>query len=190
MSDEMVIADENENTEVEEVNTPSDGEWTAPSKEEWDRVIKAKDRYKTEAKTRREKLEELQKNVPNSDTANDTEQVVARARLEGENGATARYRAIIGKQAAKAAFLEAGLTGKPDGLLKLIDFDDLEINEDGDVDGLDDQVTQIKGDYPELFRKSRVTSAIRGRDGSDKKPVEGKVLSISERLLAQARQAR
>lgn len=188
MSDEIEVQDED--TTEEEVTETSDDKWTPPSKEEWEKVLKAKDRYKSESQKRRERLEELgQKggsNSGNGDDKNVSEEAVTRARLEGENGAAAKYRAIIGKQAAKAAFLEAGLKGKPDGLLKLVDFDELDFDDDGEVTGLEEQVRQLKSDYPELFTKARGNSATRDRDGSDKKPPPGQPKTATEMALARA----
>lgn len=160
--------------------------WTPPSKEEWERVIKAKDRYKSEAQKRREKLQERETGNESGDAGDekDVSKAIERARLDAENVATAKYRGIIGRQAAKTAFMAAGLKGKPDGLLKLIDFDELEIEDDGEVTGLEDQVRQLKSDYPELF--SRTRSGVRDKDGSDKRPPSGKAKSATEKALEAA----
>lgn len=94
-----------------------------------------------------------------------------------------KWQAVVIRSSAKLALKEAGLQGTPDKLLKLIDTDDIEVDEDGEVDGLTEQIDELKKDFPELFAKKR-----RGIDGADKDRQRGnEKLSPSE---IQARQMR
>lgn len=188
VTDDVDNDNDNDNEEVES-SEEQGAEWAPPSKDEWEKVLKAKDRYKDEAKQRRLRIQELESKKSSGESGESDEDAINRARLEGENGATARYRGIIGKQAAKAAFLAAGLKGKPDGLLKLIDFEELEIDEDGEVTGLEDQVSQLKSDYPELFARQR-SAGPKDKDGSDKNPAGRKPQSATEKAIARAFAAR
>lgn len=60
------------------------------------------------------------------------------------------WKPIVVNSAARAAFAEAGATVTP-RLLKMLDLSDLEVNPDGSVEGLDDQIADIKEDFPQLF---------------------------------------
>jgi hypothetical protein len=96
---------------------------------------------------------------------------------------TRKRKASRSRSWAKLALKEAGLQGTPDKLLKLIDTDDIEVDEDGEVDGLTEQIDELKKDFPELFAKKR-----RGIDGADKdRQRSNEKLSPSE---IQARQMR
>jgi hypothetical protein len=66
----------------------------------------------------------------------------------------AKWKGRVVKQAAKAALATAGAT-KPERLLRLVEVDDLDVDDDGDVAGLDDEIDRLKEEYPELFRKRR-----------------------------------
>jgi hypothetical protein len=175
--------DETGNEENENDTDTSGGSWTPPSKETWEKILKAKKRYKDEAHDRRLKLEALQQK-DNTGEGGDTDKAVTAARLEGENAAAAKYRGMIGTTAAKAALLAAGLKGKPDGLLKLLDYDELDIDDDGEVSGLDEQVDDLKSKYPELFARGR---AQKDKDGTNKDSSGArKKMTATERLLANA----
>lgn len=99
--------------------------------------------------------------------APDVDKVKAEAIAE----AAAQWKPRVVKQAARSAFLEAGLVLPKDNAdaamsraLKLLEMDDLDITDDGQVDGLREQVDEIKRDFPELFaaprtRPGRIDSA-------------------------------
>ncbi len=92
---------------------------------------------------------------------------------QATKAAEGKWKPLMVKAAARSAFVEAGLTLPRDGadtamgrVLKMLDMDDLEITDDGQVDGLREQVEDIRRDFPELFataarRPARV-------DGADK----------------------
>lgn len=103
-------------------------------------------------------------------------------RAEVENEVGGKWKAATVRTAARSALTAAGLMGKPDRLLRLLDLDDIEIDfdDDGDldIDGLDEQIADLKKDYPHLFQKKKgKLDAAAGRDdrGSD-----GKRKSASE----------
>lgn len=62
---------------------------------------------------------------------------------------------------AKSALKEAGLVVGEDSAasfkraLKLLDLDELDIDEDGDVDGLADAIVELKEEFPGMFAKPR-----------------------------------
>ena len=53
---------------------------------------------------------------------------------------------------ARAALSTAGLTGKPDKLVALLNLDDILISADGDVSGVEDQVNALREEFPGLFK--------------------------------------
>jgi hypothetical protein len=98
--------------------------------------------------------------------------------------AEAKFKPLLVRQAAKAAFAAAGLASGT-GLsraLKLLDVDDLVVGDDGEVEGLDEQIDEIRQDFPGLFEAKsagrhpgRVDGGARGSEGARKE------LSASER---------
>lgn len=119
-----------------------------------------------------------------------TDEATVKAIEEAQAAAEKRYKPIAIRSAARAAFLEAGLTDLSDSrmrsLTRLLVMEDIEVDEDGDVVGLDDQIDAIKEDLPELFRKAEVESVDNGKprirapkgDAADKKntPIPPKTL--------------
>lgn len=116
-------------------------------------------------------------------------------RREIETAAEAKYKPMLVRQAARAAFAEAGLvTGKNGNadaamkrVIRLLDLDDLDVDEDGSVDGLDEQIAEIKQEFPDLFGSAtggrRRTGSV---DGADKSGQAGsKVKSSAEALSDQ-----
>lgn len=93
----------------------------------------------------------------------------------------AKWKGRVVKQAAKAALATAGAT-KPERLLRLVEVDDLDVDDDGDVAGLDDEIDRLKEEYPELFRKRRAGRVETG-DRSEGKSVR-KPQSASEKQAA------
>ncbi|MFE7461657.1 phage scaffolding protein [Nocardiopsis terrae] len=84
-----------------------------------------------------------------------------------------RYKLPLARTAAKAALADAGWTGKDFGkVMKLIDLDDVELDEDDEIIGIEDQVDDIKSEFPDWFRR-RSASSSRGGTGKAKSK-EGK----------------
>lgn len=92
---------------------------------------------------------------------------------EADKAAEAKYKPILVKQAARGALVEAGLIvakGKEQTAiskaLKLIDMDEIELDEDGEVEGLTEQIQELKESFPELFVRRggrRIAGEERGR---------------------------
>jgi DNA polymerase III gamma/tau subunit len=130
---------------------PKDG-WRPPSKAEWealqrqltDTSTKLKDSNKENA-ARRKRLEEIQR-------AQETEH--EKAIREAADAARAESKPRIVRTEAKYALQAA--EARPErvaALLKFVDFEKVEIDGD-DVTGLDDQVEELKKEYPEFFKQS------------------------------------
>ncbi len=88
---------------------------------------------------------------------------------------TAASDSRVKKIAARAALSTAGLQGSPSRLVSLLDLNEVTVDDDGEVVGLDDQVKLLKTEYPGLFAAT---------EGATKtKPAVGK-LEIGGRTAA------
>lgn len=94
--------------------------------------------------------------------------------------------------AVPEALSDAGWNGKNlSRMLKLLDLDSVEVDSDGDIEGLTDQVEELKKDFPEFFKRSRMreaakdvadTSAVGG--GTKKAPASDEDLDWTARVKA------
>lgn len=125
---------------------PEPPEWTPPTKDEHEKMQRALAKANAEAKTHREAARALQAKSEDAD---------GKAAREAAEAAEKRFKPVAVRAAAKAAFLEAGLQGStPERIarvVRMLDLDALDIDDDGDVTGLTEQVRAVKADYPELF---------------------------------------
>jgi hypothetical protein len=159
----------------------ADDEWTPPTREEYAALQVKLKRSNDEAKAHRLRAREL---AAKGET--EAEAAARTAREEAEAAAEGRWKPSVVRLAARTALAEAGLIGKPDRLLRMIDTDTVEVDEDGEVSGVAEQVAALKADYPELFTSRRSGSRVNGaeRDTGDSRPG---VSDTTRRLLAQAR---
>ena len=51
--------------------------------------------------------------------------------------------------------------------VRLLDLDDLELGADGSIDGLDEQIAELKTEWPELFTSKRKRRSVAGDDDRD-----------------------
>lgn len=92
---------------------------------------------------------------------------------------------------AKSALLKAGLDGEGEAgsarlarVIRALDFDDLSVDDNGNVVGLQDAIDELKEDTPELFKRPRKRRGINGGDTRDDRGKPRK-MSASERQAAQ-----
>jgi hypothetical protein len=170
-------------TKPQDKSTKDDGEKTV-SRAELSRVITARDAAKKQLRDTRRELEDLKR------TNETSEQTARREAAEAaQQAADAKYKPI----SARAALLEAGVKpGRVKGALKLLDMDEIEIDADGEVAGLESQVEALRQDWPELFtepegeqgKRPAERRPARGADGADRKPAPKKEMTASERQAA------
>lgn len=159
---------------------PGDSDYEPPSKDEWARTQAALKKANDDAKRHRLRNKELEDKARGDESEH--EKALREAREEGER----RYRAPLVQTAARSALVEAGAlaflqdekdpesqTAREKGesrlkrLLKLVDTDALDVDDDGSVSGLEAAVDDLRRDYPELFAaparrpKARPTGAPR-----------------------------
>ncbi len=83
-----------------------------------------------------------------------------------------RDEATVLISAVPAALNDAGWNGRNlDRMLKLLDLDDIQVDSDGEIDGLQDQIDELKKDFPEFFKRQRMKEA--AKEVADTKTVGG-----------------
>lgn len=98
---------------------------------------------------------------------------------EAVEAVTAKWQKVFVQSEAKAQLAQMGLTAGADRFVKMIDFDEVTVDDDGQVDGLNEQLLIIKADFPEVFKK-RVPKVDQGQ-----KPQVDQGTSSAHKLLAQ-----
>lgn len=155
------------------------------------------------------KLRELEATVAAERAKNETEseKAVREAQEKAIAAATSKYKPALVKAGATAALLAAGPKKGKDGiprLLKLMDLDAIELDDNNDLEGVEEEVMRLQEEYPELFndgdedtsknddeevepkKTSRRRATSKSQDGAGKKPAPKK-LSTSELILARMR---
>ena len=108
-----------------------------------------------------------------------------------------KYKLPLARAAAEAALARAGWSGKDlSKVMKLIDIDDVDLDDDGNVIGVEEQVEDLKEEFPEWFRRPRVSSrrpaasssgkSTKDVGGADKPPVDTKPKDWKRRLAESA----
>lgn len=93
----------------------------------------------------------------------------------------AKWKPRVVNAAAKSALAEAGAK-KPDRLLRLVDLAELDVDDDGDVDGLDEEVERLREEYPELFAGDDDKKTGRRKvETGDRKSGAGRTQTATER---------
>lgn len=153
------------------------------SRAELRKVIKERQAAKAALRKSEQELAQLKQA-----NESDTEKAVREAAEAAAAQEAAKYKPI----SVKAALLEAGVKGgRIKGALKLVDMDQIEVDADGEVTGIDDQIDLLKEDWPELFadpdaekKTTRRTAGSKAADGADKKPAAKKEMTATERQAA------
>ena len=139
-------------------------EWTPPTKAEWEAQQAKLSRINAESAGRRTKIRELElKNETDAD----------KAKREAEETAAARYKPTAVKASAKSALLEADAkTDRVAALTGLLKLAALDVDDNGDVVGLDAEVKRVKAEYPEFFKSEEDTKVRPGKlTAGGKQPV-------------------
>ena len=151
-------------------------DYVAPSQSEWERTQAALKKANDEAKKHRLRNRELEEQTRTNET--DHDKAVREAREEGER----RFREPMKKAGVRAALAEAGFAS-PDRLLKLVDWDAVSVDDEGDVIGVESEVDRIKADYPELLPQDKPKPKARPT-GAPRQPGAEKPKTTAERHAA------
>lgn len=149
----------------------SDEELRAELKSVRDSLTKANGQSKArrlKLKQRETELAEARKPKPKADDGDDKPDAEAlRATIEAEVNAKANIRTI--KAEAKGALRGIGVpSDQVASIVNMLSLDDVDVDDDGNVDGIDDAIEDLKTKFPQLFPRSRKKASIAGaadRDG-------------------------
>ena len=189
--------DDDEPGDAEPDDKPAD-DWKPPTKEEWQRTQKALNEANKQAEIERRKLRELRQQQRQAQPKPE-EGTVDAARAEAAAAAEARLKPIAIRAAAKAALLEANFQQPTDArvkkLIKRLDFDDIEVDEEGEITGLQTQIDQLVDDFPELFTSPAAPATTptpkpkpRGKlNPAGKKDTEPTFATTGDRIAARVR---
>lgn len=152
----------------------------------------------------KKKLREVQAETAALRQKNETEGD-AKIREAAEKAAKAerdKYKPALVKTGAAAALLAAKPKKGKDGiarLIKLMDLDEIEVNDDLELEGVEEEVERLQTEFPELFgeeptksekdddeKKTTTTrrrTTSRSVEGAGKKPPAGKKLSTSDIIM-------
>lgn len=170
---------DNEETAAPE---PAD-DWAPPTREEYEQLLAAKKKADGEAAARRkylrqhgidpktgEKLQPDEPEEPAAPAAKEGEQPpglsaaelrrqVDRAAAEAELRGMRKTKALV--TGLNSALAEAGWNGQRlNSLMKLIDLDDVDVDDDGEISGLSEQIDGIKAEWPEFFKRTRTSATV------------------------------
>lgn len=115
---------------------------------------------------------------------------VSAAIADADQRAAEKWKPLLVTASARGLFAEAGLT-LPDGrvdevlgrAMRLLDSDALTVGEGGHIEGLKEQIEEIRTDFPELFRGAAGRTAAPRIQAADKRSVVAP-LSPAEQLAA------
>ena len=151
---------------------PGDDDYKPPSKDEWARTQAALKKANEDAKRHRLRNKELEEQGRANETEH--EKALREAREEGEK----RFREPMKKAGVRAALAEAGFSS-PDRLMKLIDWDAVSVDDDGELLGVEAEVDRVKSDYPELLPQEKPKPKARPT-GAPRPPAQEKPKSTAE----------
>jgi hypothetical protein len=137
------------------------GAYTPPDEDAWLKVTKKADREETLRRSREDTIRGLKAKVKDLEAANATDDEKAKAKLTAE--VEGKLKPVAVRASARAAFMEAGLTDlskdRMTDLMRMVDMEDIVIDDDGTVIGLDEQVDAIKERWPQMFSKPAAADA-------------------------------
>lgn len=172
--------DDTEETEEEEYEAPDQETWTKTTgalekanneAKKWRLRAQGKDpKWKPAPPAKDEDEEDEEPAKPKRRTPRLNEEQIRR---DAEEAALAKAKPGLVRAAARDALRDAGLivsgkgTASFDRAFRLIDLEEVDVDEDGTVSGVEDQIKQVKRDYPELFAKkgARAVDAGAGSNG-------------------------
>lgn len=157
---------------------PTD-DWTPPSRAEYEKLIEDKRKADGEAAARRKYLRQhgidpktglkvqpdpepeeepdepaAKDEPPRGATKAEVDRAVRKAAAEAELRGLRKTKTLV--VGFNEALSDAGWNGtRLSSLMKLVDLDDVEIDDDGEILGLAEQITAIKTEWPELFKRER-----------------------------------
>lgn len=201
-----VVESESEVDETEEVEGDEVDEGAADETEEGDaeetvaktdldKVTKALDSERNINKEKSAEIRKLKRELKAA-TEKTPEDVESQKLVADAEKRADKFRDIAVRKEAALALSGAGAKVSTTRLLKLLDLDNVEIDDDGNIDGLDDVIAELKEESPEFFKSDDEESAKPTRrpvvkrpgsvDAGTKSPSQPKPLSPAEIMAKQA----
>jgi hypothetical protein len=162
LEDDLEDEEDNESTG----GSGDEDEYKAPDKDEWTRTQAALAKANGEAKKYRLALKAAKTNASNASSGASGGTDVETLKRAAAEEVEAKYRPQIMRTQVKAALAASGLVDadKPEVLkaaVRLVDLDDLDLDEDGDVVGLDEAVAALKTSFPAMFKRAKTGGTVR-----------------------------
>lgn len=143
---------------------------------EFTKVVKERQDAKKRLREAEKELEKVKRQ-----TESESEKAKREAREKAVAEIEGKYKPLVVRTSAEAELVASGVAkDKVSRMVKLMDLDDLQVDEDGNVDGITAEVTRLQEEYPELFAqpepevKSKPRTA-KSADGADKPPAKPKM---------------
>lgn len=203
-----------DNTGTDDTTEDTEEEYEAPDQESWTKTTEALTKANNEAKKWRLRAQgkdekwavpgwsKAQAEEDDDDDTSTKKPATKRQpkidadaiRREAEEAALAKAKPGLVRSTAKDVLRDAGLLlpEKGDGssayarAFRLLDLESIDVDEDGTVSGVEDQVKQVKRDYPELFAKrggTRVNAGAGSSSDGGGKPTSGSADKLAAMLL-------
>lgn len=161
-------------------------------KAEREKLLKSLNAARGDTKAEKKKAAELAAKIKAVEAAELTEIERLQAQLEEANAKNQKFFDVTVKSTVKSALKDADAQGSTDRLMKMMDLTSVEIDEDGDVVGVDEAVEAFKVEFPEFFKAAdeekppaKATKPRGNIDPGPKTPAPKK-LSFVEKLQANA----
>jgi hypothetical protein len=120
-------------------------------------------------------------------------QLTAQAAKEAEERTAAKFQSKVVSQAARAALKDAGAAGNVSRLVALLNLDEVQVDDEGEVsEELEQQIQQLKEELPQLFAPAEPPKPVRKRAPAPKvtpagrQEEEQRPQSSAERIAAMA----
>jgi hypothetical protein len=154
---------------------PEPEAWVAPTEAEHKRMIASLEKANAQAaKLRKEKQEQAAKQAADAGQAPDLDQV----RRETAD----RFKAPMVRAHLVAAGVPAASAAR---VARMLDLAAVDVTDDGSIDGLDDQIDQLRTEVPALFAVTEEKALPRKAPSGDTKrgaPVGAKAPTMAEQL--------
>lgn len=161
------------------------------SKKDLDKVQEVNTKLRAEGKAKDAEIRKLKRELKTASEQKpedvDSQKLVAEAESRAD-----KFKDIAVRKEATLALKDAGAKVSTKRLIKLLDLNDVEIDNDGNVDGLADAIAELKEESPEFFAseddeepvvKKRVAVKRTGSIDSGEKPPVQKELTTEQKLL-------
>lgn len=166
-------------TDVDDTDTDTDEEWTPPTKDQWDELLAKKSKADAEAASRKRWLRDAGINPKTGEKltvdahTEEASTAVKETRDYSQDIKRSESAGLKKGVAIYAELLNAGVNPKRvDAVMKFLDVSEMSFDDDG-IEGLSDQIADLKEDYPEFFKRERMKTSDASVVGAGRKTASG-----------------